>query len=170
MNKKYENLWNNDNVAGEETSSIIELLKEQCLYFNEKNTTAKAKVIEMQYYQSAMAILVRGVVSSTALTQGRYESQDVETEEKTDINDLLKDKYYALTLYNDKYKFNIFYISVFAYYPIKIELDYDIAKEINGGNKEMTIADFEELKSVLANILKTNKVRCVVQKLRTIVE
>ena len=109
------------------------------------------------------------MLSSTALTQGRYESQDVETEEKTDINDLLKDKYYALTLYNDKYKFNVFYISVFAYYPIKIELDFDIAKEINAGNKEMTIVDFDELKRILADILKTNKVRCVVQKLRAIV-
>ena len=169
MDKKYENLWGDNSIAGEETSQILEFLEAQCQYFNESDSVAKAKLVEMQYYQSAMAILVRGVLSSTALTQGRYESQDVETEEKTDINDLLKDKYYALTLYNDKYKFNVFYISVFAYYPIKIELDFDIAKEINGGNKEMTIVDFDELKRLLADILKTNKVRCVVQKLRAIV-
>lgn len=164
---KYKNLWEINDLENIQTSNIVEFLESQCDHFNKKySNSISAKMVEMQYYQSVMSNLAQAFASNIMLTSGRYEYGDNEIKEKENINNLLKDLYYSFVIYNKKYKFNIFYISIYPYYPMKIELDSDISKELNLESKIIEVVDFKNLEEWLIKIFNSNKVKCVINKLK----
>ena len=169
--KEYKNLWETNNLENIKTSNIVELLQSQCEHFNKQhNNLIEAKMVEMQYYQSVMSNLAQAFASNIMLTSGRYEYSDEEIKEKENINNLLKDLYYSFVIYNKKYRFNILYISIYPYYPMKIELDSDIAKELNLDSKVVEVVDFKNLEDWLVKIFNSNKVKCVINKLKETAE
>ena len=167
MMSQYENLWPTNSFNEAETSNIKDFLKFQCSQFN--NTYAGhivAELVKVKYHQSTATTIASNLLFNNPLVKSSYETCDDNIKDKENINSLFKNSYYAFTLYNEKYKFTLFYISIQLYYPVRIELDDDIAKEINCAKKELSIDSFEELVSIIRNIFNSTKVRHVLQKLK----
>ncbi len=163
----YKNLWKENDLENIKSSDIIDFLQSQCNFFNEKNgVLMTAKLVEMQYYQSTISALTQSFSTNMSLLSGRYEYSEEKIQEKENINNVLKNLYYSFVIYNSKYRFNVFYISIYQYYPIKVEVDFDISKELNLQSNMIEIVDFESLEEWITKIFNSNKLKCVINKLR----
>ena len=167
MDKKYDNLWPDLKIESFETEEIKEILNAQCDYIKENSgELICAKLVEMRYFQSPIKSALLGLAKTQLIFQDELKSNDFETLNKEDINDVIKETVYAFTIFNEKYKFTAFYVTLNQYFPVKVEPDFDIAEEL--GFKDKDVNNVEEFIATITSILNSNKMKFILKRLQTI--
>lgn len=93
----------------------------------------------------------------------------------SDANELYSPKRYSFDLYNEKYKFRIFDLTLSPIYPLDISFDEDIFTEVKdlllvhaelkGTGCKVSVSNDEELKSCIQIAISSKKVRFIVKKM-----
>lgn len=95
---------------------------------------------------------------------------DDELQSKKDINSVYALKIYSFEIFNCQYRFRIFRLFRSIAFPVRIILDEGIAEELNMSKPGREINSNDEMDSFLREVLKTNKVRNVVNQLLVLEE
>ena len=93
------------------------------------------------------------------------EVDDKELSDKEDINTFHDMEVYKFEIFNDKYRFRIFTLVNSIAFPVKIMLDEGIASELEMKKPSMEIFSNDDMEKSLRQILRTQKVRNVVNQL-----
>ena len=109
MDKKYDNLWPDLKIENFETEEIKEILNAQCDYIKENSEELIcAKLVEMRYFQSPIKSALLGLAKTQLMFQDELKSNDFETLNKEDINNVIKETVYAFTIFNENINLRLF--------------------------------------------------------------
>ncbi len=165
MENEEKNLWPDLNDRIVKIDEIKNFLNKQCDFLNRQYANSiNAKFEEMIFYQSSFSSLAQTMSKFAQIASSSFEVKNDSDSEKQDINEIVSKNKFVFTITNKKYKFNMFYLSTDQYFPITLEMDYDIATNL-GCEKEIKLFDLENFKNEFQKIINTNKVKTVLYKM-----
>ena len=180
---EYKNFWGTSMSSLDDlkyTEDIYAIMKEQCEYLY-KDTQGKVFAvfgeIKLDGSLLTMARTIANVFRSVSGLTGMQETvSEVSTKELIDANGMYSDKNYAFEICTEKYRFRLFELRMTPIYPIEMNVDEDICKNIGyelnriaipmEENNCFKIVDEEVFCDVLQKILQDRKVRYIISELQ----
>lgn len=129
---KSNNLWKTIKKAEyEETAGIPEFLRDQGEYLREV-TSGKVygRCVQIKKILRTADLGKLGEMLSLREEPVYYGTDDQSVEPLTDISENFSEEEYAFDICSRNYKFRLFVLTMQPYYPIRMEIDEDIAEEI----------------------------------------
>lgn len=125
------------------------------------NGRIKAAFSKMEFSNPAM-IAINRISRASRVDSLRYnEVIEQELEDKEDANELFESQHYRFEIYNEEYRFRVFSLDYRIIYPIGLDIDEDIAKELSIGYSQ-TVKSNSELKNLLKQVFTSKKIFTII--------
>lgn len=142
-------------------------------YFNDTSETIKqhydgkieSKISEIKYVLEGVrkaVSMLNDISILTAPPANDPKYKEVEDIEKGRKAAFVKSKDFKYEIYNDHLYYKLFTINIPEFYPVTIKVSPGI---LTREEKEISISNLEELKSVFSDIVNSNKVRSIIKKM-----
>lgn len=95
------------------------------------------------------------------IATSKVEVVEHELEGKKDVNVFFHSETYKFEIYNDQYRFRVFILRYNILYPIRLEIDEDIASELSIGYFQEINSNFE-LTQLLKKIFTSKKINTII--------
>jgi len=159
-----EDFWPNFNELTPDVNNSLIIIKDHADALPQRtNYKVKALFSKTQYKKvstGTKANLLSGL--SDAFVEYRVvEVQNSELENKRDANTLFSDEEYKFVVYNDFYRFTVFKLRYNIVYPVTIDLDDDIAKELSW-DSSVQINNDAELKALMKTVVNSRKLKAII--------
>lgn len=180
---EYENYWIVDDEGHEDlkyTENICKIMEQQCRYlFDYTNGCVFAAFDEIKTEGSIIAT-AKTMANAFRILSGKMELQETIAESSTknliDANNMYFDKRYGFEICTEEYRFRVFELRMTPIYPVEINIDEGICKNIRNTLDRVAIpmekvnyfriGDEEAFCNVLQAILQDKKVRYIVGELQ----
>jgi len=159
-----EILWpafgNND---GYEENRALEIINFQVQAL-ESLTKGKVRAVFSESLFENKANIALKEIAKHAKTVKNSESSQLppSLEGKKDVNDLFASRTYVFDVCNNDYRFRVFSIRYTINYPMMVEIDEGIAKEVGNGTYFKSISNNDDLKQLLKKIFASKKMYTII--------
>ena len=158
-----DSLWPKFTYVEEKTNDSINIIRTQAKAIKKDTNGIVNATFSKISYKPGPIETVGNIMSIVAPTDIE-EKLDDELINKKDINALYQGTEYKFEIYNTEYRFRLFVLKYRVDYPISLNIDAGIVKDIHYSNNE-PISSNEELEKVLKEIFSSQKVYSVVSKM-----
>ena len=163
-------LWKDLNLFAEEVveSQAIKILREQARLLNKKtNGMVKATFSKINYKTSFVETFVEAVGTAMPdyLKSEKAEILEDDLKDKEDLNEMYTSVRYKFEIFNDTYRFRIFTLNYKKIFPIQIEIDGGIRKELNIQSASEDVNSDEELTELVSKVFSSRKLSTIISKM-----
>mgnify|MGYP000967494892 CR=1 FL=1 len=164
-----EDYWPNFEELVPDMNHSLDILRQHAESLPLK-TKGKVMAVFSQVMQERVLVnsnrnLLGGLANQFA-SYKTIEILDNELKDKQDVNKLFTNVEYKFDIYNESYRFRVLKLKYNIVYPITVEIDDDIAQELNK-DVSIQLSNDLELKELLKSILNSKKLISVIGHIMT---
>lgn len=158
-------LWPEFSFEKTENNKAIEILRAQARLLERKTFgRVKATFSKINYKPGNTESISGALISMALIGEPKVEVLDKELLGKTDANELYNFQRYKFEIYNETYRFRIFVLKNRIVFPIQLDIDEGIRKEINlGENTE--IHSNTQLMEVVSSVFASRKLGTIIMQM-----